>query len=130
MGGGSGPDDAGRGSAAALGDVIQSLKRMHPTTSGGYFGRRSPGKSIRIRLIESDDPVSAAKAFFDVASRRGTPTSYNQGQTLGAKFGDAGWLIYRSRSSDGSPAISIEIRTSGFGLARSQKIHFTRRSVT
>jgi hypothetical protein len=127
MGGGSGPDALGIGSEAAMRETVRLLQRMHPTSSGGYFGRRSPGKSVRIRLLESHDPDGAARRFFAVASRRGTQVSYKNGQTLGAKFGDAGWVIYRSTSSDGSPAVSIEIRTTGVGLARSQKIHFVRR---
>lgn len=42
-----------------------------PTTTVGYFGGRIPGKSIRIRLIESDDPNSNVRTFFNRDSNVG-----------------------------------------------------------
>jgi hypothetical protein len=48
-----------------------------PTTTVGYFGGRIHGKSIRVRLIESDDPNSNARTFF------------NRDSNVGLRFGPA-----------------------------------------
>ena len=93
----------------------------------GYFGTHGQGRSF-VRNIASDDPASTAKDFYDTASYGSIEYDMASGKGKIAKMEDGTILSYREvSSSDGSPAVEINIRQSDeHGELKYQKIHFVQ----
>lgn len=87
----------------------------------GHFGRK--GKSRGVRVIDSSDPVTDAKAMYDELSKGGYEKLLPNGKGIKTEFDDGTTIIFREiTSTAGSPA--VEIRNSVSQLIRDQKIHF------
>ncbi len=95
--------------------------------SNGYFGEQGKGRSF-VRNISSDDPASTAKDFYDTAAHGGIEGAMDKGKGYVTKMKDGTILSYREvSSSDGSPAVEINIRQSDdHGDIKYQKIHFVK----
>ena len=95
--------------------------------SGGYFGDPGVGRSF-VRIIESADPLSAAKDFYDKISYGGIEKTMNNRKGVYTKMKDGTILSFRkTSSSDGSPAVEINIKHStDHGDLKYQKIHFVK----
>ena len=94
----------------------------------GYFGTASPSTGNRTRNIKSDDPLSAAKTFYDKIALGGIEKSYNGGKLHITKMADGTQVSFReTSSSDGSPVCEINIKHSSHtGGIKQQKIHFIK----
>lgn len=95
--------------------------------SNGYFGEQGKGRSF-VRNISSDDPANTAKDFYDTAAHGGIEGAMYNGKGYVTKMKDGTILSYREvSSSDGSPAVEINIRQSDDnGDIKYQKIHFVK----
>lgn len=93
----------------------------------GYFGGKSRSKDNYVRIIESENPLSTAKDFYDKIGYGGIEKPLKGGKGYTTKMEDGTILTYRPiSSSDGSPAVEINIKGSdSHGKLKSQKIHFT-----
>ena len=116
----------------SIGENVSELKRDFAYEEG-YFGKK--GKSStnsRVRNIESSDPKTTAKIFYDKIAFGGKESNiYNRsGEIVGkkTKLSDGSVVSWREiSSSDGSPAVEINIEksTNSAGL-KQQKIHFVK----
>ena len=91
-------------------------------TATGHFGM--PGNGSRNRRIKSADPLATATAFYRLISRgaiKRRPISTGFVATLkdGTQI-----TIRRRSSSDGTPAIDINVENPNDSYVRRQKIHF------
>ncbi len=93
----------------------------------GYFGDKGISSGV-VRNIESDDPVKTAKDFYDKAAHGGLEFEMNNGKGVFTKMQDGTILSFREvSSSDGSPAVDINIKKStNHGSVKQQKIHFVK----
>ncbi len=93
----------------------------------GYFGEKGKSSSI-VRNIKSEDPVKTAKDFYDKAAHGGIERQMNNGKGVFTKMKDGTIFSYREvSSSDGSPAVDINIQNSNDnGGVKQQKIHFVK----
>lgn len=112
-------------------DNISELTKSYPL-SNGYFGKKGDSKDNSIRHIESSDPEATAKDFYDKAAFGGKEKFIygKDGSIKGAttKMSDGTIITWRKvSSSDGSPAIDINIKYSNdSGGLKRQKIHFVK----
>ncbi len=110
---------------------ISGLSKDYPL-SNGYFGVKGDSKDNSIRHIESSDPAATAKDFYNKASLGGIEEDIldKNGNIKGAttKMADGTIITWReTSSSDGSPAIDINIKHSdNSGGLKGQKIHFVK----
>lgn len=121
----------GSRSYRSIGQNVSSLKASYPFKNG-YFGIKGQGRSTT-RNISSSDPVKTAKDFYDKAAYGGIEKPiYNKktgtiiGQT--SSLSDGSVISWRNvSSSDGSPAVEINIkRSSDTSGVKQQKIHFIK----
>lgn len=128
-GGTSGSSDGGyKGGASSqrsIGDNLGAL-RLKYDYRNGYFGER--GSSREVRRLFSDDPVAQARDFYDTAGFGGIETPMKNGKGFTCRMRDGAVVSFREvSSSDGSPAVDINIRRStGSSGVKRQKIHFVR----
>lgn len=111
----------------SLSDNAQSLKDAYGIREG-YFGTRSNNGNSRVRNIESDDPLDEAQRFYEKASYGGIEEQIEEGKWM-ASMKDGTILTIRiTSSSDGSPAVDINIKKSveETGI-KGQKIHFVKK---
>ena len=82
-----------------------------------------------MRRIESQDPASAAKDFYEEATWGGVETPLSNGRGVKSEMSDGTIVTMRvTSSSDGSPAVDINISKSSENAGiKQQKIHFVRR---
>lgn len=120
----------GSQSYRSIGQNVSSLKTSYPFKNG-YFGEKGQSTSSKVRHIITDNPVETAKEFYAKAAYGGMEkTIYNTktgaiiGQT--ASLADGSVISWRNvSSSDGSPAVEINIkRSSDTSGVKQQKIHF------
>lgn len=113
----------------SIGENISDLSKDYPIKNG-YFGTAGETSDSHIRHIESSDPASTAKDFYDRIAHGGIENDIfdKNGNKKGAttKMADGSVVTWREiSSSDGSPAIDINIRKStDNGGLKTQKIHF------
>ena len=83
-----------------------------------------------MRNIKSDDPVKTAQDFYDKAAHGGIKKEMNNVKGVYTKIKDGSILSYREvSSSDGSPAVEINIKQStDHGDIKYQIIHFVKES--
>ena len=116
----------------SIGENASNLSKDYPLSSG-YFGTKGDSKDNSIRHIESSDPATTAKEFYDTAAHGGIEQHIydKNGNVKGAttKMADGTIITWREVSnSDGSPAVDINIKySSDSGGLNGQKIHFVRR---
>lgn len=112
----------------SLADNCSKLKENFPF-SQGYFGFRGKSGSSAVRNVYSDNPLSEARIFYDMIFCGGLEESIGKGKWK-TTMADGTVVVMRevSHSSDGSPAVDINVRfsTDEHGV-KSQKIHFVRR---
>lgn len=113
-------------------DNMSSLTSNYPYNyETGYFGDKGQTKNNNIRNIVSTNPIETAKNFYNTAAYGGIEHNLPNNNGVRATLKDGTILIYRTTSSsDGSPAVSIDInRSTDSGSLKSQKIHFTLKEV-
>lgn len=117
----------------SIGENVASLKKDY-TFSDGYFGKKGESSTnSRVRNIESADPHTTAKEFYDKASYGGIESSIYNKKTEAVigkktKLADGSIVSWRDvSSSDGSPTVEINIEHStSNGGVKQQKIHFVK----
>ena len=115
----------------SIGENVSALSKDYPL-SNGYFGTKGDSQDNSIRHIESSDPSATAKDFYDKAAYGGVESEIldKNGNVKGAttKMADGTIVTWREvSSSDGSPAIDINIKYSNdSGGLKGQKIHFVK----
>lgn len=125
MGGGAGGSRLHNSNASQVLSNLKSLKKLFPLSPGGYFGKI--GKSGKVRVIESDDPVRTAKSFFNLASKGGTVVKDKKAGMTRVYFKDGSYVTMRLyTSTNGSPAVELNLNTSHSTVKPFQKIHFIK----
>ena len=127
----SGCSDAGFKGATAtwhtLEDNLEDLKGGYEYC-GGYFGTPSAPKKSRIRHIEGDCPISTARDFYNRATQGGVEEPLSNGKGFRTTMADGAVVTIRvMSSSDGSPAVDINISNGGDDGIKKQKIHFVKK---
>lgn len=112
----------------SISENIPTLKKEYKYQNG-YFGDPGQGRNF-VRNIKSNDPVKAAKDFYDKAAHGGIEKQMSNGKGVYTKMKDGSILSLRVVStSDGSPAVEINIKQStDHGDLKYQKIHFVKGS--
>ena len=107
---------------------VDSMLRLYPINNG-LFGVQGLSRDPSIRNIVSDTPLETAIDFYSRISSGGVEQPLPGGNGVRTTLVDGSVITFRKVStSDGSPAISINVRRStGSGEIRSQKIHFVIR---
>ena len=109
--------------------ILENLPSLTSNYSfhNGYFGNRGQGREF-VRNISSADPLKSAQDFYYKAAHGGIERQMNNGRGVYTKMKDGSILSYRQiSSSDGSPAVEINIKEStDHGDIKYQKIHFVR----
>ena len=118
--------NGGTGSQHSIADNKAGLTERYPLRKG-YFG--SKGSNSSVRRVESDDPSSTSKDFYDRAAKGGIETPLPNGKGVMTGLSDGTIVTMRQiSSSDGSPAVEINISKSNDSAGiKGQKIHFVRR---
>lgn len=107
-----------------LTDNLPALTKSFPLSVGGYFGVKGSGKTS-VRRIESASPVTTAKEFFRLATIGGGSVKSKPNGAIVIKMKGGTQITYReTSSSDGSPAVDINITSPG--RVKRQKIHFVK----
>lgn len=103
--------------------------RLEYSFSNGYFGTTGTSTRESTRHIESDNPLSTSKDFYNKLTYGATEKTLPNGRGVIAKMSDGTIVTYREiSSSDGSPAVDINIKLSkNSGGVKQQKIHFVKR---
>ncbi len=115
----------------SIGENVSSLSKDYPL-SNGFFGVKGNSNDNSIRHIVSSDPATTAKDFYDKAAHGGIEEDIldKNGNIKGAttKMADGMVITWREvSSSDGSPAIDINIKySSNSSGIKGQKIHFVK----
>lgn len=120
---------SGGGAPVAAHDAIKAslsrLEKQFKISRSGYFGVEGSGK--KVRLIVSADPYATATEFWRILTRNQRITPLENGRGWRVDFPDQSTAVYRRlTSTDGSPAVTLTIETNGLGVARFQRIHFTK----
>ncbi|MBR4749727.1 MAG: hypothetical protein IK083_09200 [Abditibacteriota bacterium] len=78
----------------------------------GWFGKRGKSGNERIRNIETDDNLAAAKDFYDTIAYGGIEEIIDSNMSI-TKMADGTIITFRAVShSDGTPAVDINIKPS------------------
>ena len=110
----------------AINASIDRLADHFPISPGGYFG--DPGKSSKVRTISSVDPYATAEKFWRLlkGNLKAVPTANGNGSRV--DFPDLSIAVYRRiTSTNGSPGVTLTIKTSGLGVTGYQRIHFIKK---
>jgi hypothetical protein len=112
----------------SISDNLPDVTKDYPLTNG-LFGKQGNSSRDNTRHIDSDDPISTSKDFYDRISQGSTESTLSNGKGVSAKLSDGTIITYRKvSSSDGSPVVDINIRkSSNSGGVKQQKIHFTKK---
>lgn len=110
----------------SLVDNLPSVTKEFPLSSSGYFGVK--GSTGKVRRIKSDNPNKTACRFFEqIAQGAGEGKDLGDGKGIRVVLTDGTTLVYREvSSSDGSPAVDINLVHRIGSVVRSQKIHFEK----
>ena len=99
---------------------IDRLADHFPISPGGYFG--DPGKSSKVRTISSVDKFWRLLK----GNLKAVPTANGNGSRV--DFPDLSIAVYRRiTSTNGSPGVTLTIKTSGLGVTGYQRIHFIKK---
>ena len=99
--------------------------------NNGYFGTRGDSTKERTRHIESKNPISTSTDFYSKLTHGAIEKQLPNGKGAVAKLADGTIVTYRKiSSSDGSPAVDINIkRSEESGGIKQQKIHFVKEKI-
>lgn len=111
------------GGKSTIESNAKAMSKKYPMTHGGYFGQH--GKSKRVRVIYSNDPIETAKDFYERISKGGVYSKLSNGHGEQALLSDKSRIVFRIHSKSGSPAVEIFIINAN-GV-KEQKIHFEER---
>lgn len=115
--------------ARTLTDNLTALTKEFTLQPSGFFGEPGQSKNnVRVRNITSADAVVTSQRFYALACEQAVsigdirgPGGEHKGYL--ARMRDGTIISYRwSSSSDGSPAVDINIQSAG--SVKRQKIHF------
>ncbi|MEE3343545.1 MAG: hypothetical protein VZS44_05600 [Bacilli bacterium] len=104
----------------------KAITNKYPITKGGYFGKK--GSSTKIRVINTDKPISEAENFFNKISK-GYTYIKSDGNVKLAYLPDGSIITYRvytkTSKTGNSPAVDINIKSSKVNpKIKNQRIHF------
>ena len=105
---------------------IDRLADQFPLSPGGYCG--DPGKSSKVRTISSADPYATAEKFWRLLRGNLTAVPTANGNGSRVDFPDLSVAVYRRiTSTNGSPGVTLTVKTSGWGVTGYQRIHFIKK---
>ena len=105
-------------------DNIPQTTQAFPLTPDGLFG--TPGRNNGVRHIVSTDPIATSIRFYGLLSEGGTVLRQTE-KIVVRRMGDDAFVTWRLvSSSDGSPAVDINMSRVVGGIVRTHKIHFTK----
>lgn len=105
-------------------DNIPKTTQAFPLTPDGLFG--TLGYNSGIRHIASVDPVATSTRFYGLLSEGGEVLRQSE-KIVVKRMGDDAFVTWRLvSSSDGSPAVDINMSRVVGGIVRTHKIHFTK----
>lgn len=109
-----------------LGQNIPSTESSFPITRR-RFGKPNT-KSTYVSVIESENPLSTAREFYNKIAYGGKRDKSGEG-FLTVRMKDGSVITFRETSKSGSPAVDINIKKSNDnGLKiKSHKIHFIKK---
>lgn len=112
----------------SMSDNVSNIKTFYPLHNG-YFGNQGDSSKGNIRHIESENPLAAATDFYDQIAHGAIEKKLPNGKGKVAKMEDGAIITIRPvSSSDGSPAVDINIKNSkNSGGIKGQKIHFVKK---
>ena len=115
--------------AHTLTDNLIALTKEFPLLPNGFFGESGQSKNnVRVRNITSTNAIATSQRFYTLACEQAVSIGDirgHGGEHKGylARMRDGTIISYRwSSSSDGSPAVDINIQS--VGSVKRQKIHF------
>lgn len=117
----------------SIDDNVESIKSSYPLNNKGFFGTNGKSSDEAVRNIASTNPEESAKDFYDKIAYGGKEDDIvdkKTGAAIGKKttLKDGSIISWRKvSSSDGSPAVDINISKNGDSSGISaQKIHFVQ----
>ena len=112
----------------SIGENLTKIRENY-LFSNGLFGSRGNSSRESTRHIESKNPALTSKDFYDKLAYGGIEMNLPNGKGKITKMEDGSIISYRIvSSSDGSPAVDINIRKSrDSGGIKQQKIHFVKK---
>jgi hypothetical protein len=116
MGGGHGGGYSFGG--VSIHDNVKLLAKKYKLDSSSRFGTKGRG---RAQVIFTDNPGKVASEFFEKLGFGGAKSDLQNGKGTMSKFKDGSHVVFRPKSSDGSPAVNITITTKSTDM---YKIHF------
>lgn len=95
----------------------------------GFFGDRGDSTKVRTRHITSNNPIKTSKDFYRKIAYGAIEKNLPNNKGKVAKLKDGTIITYREiSSSDGSPAVDINIKKSTDSKdVKQQKIHFIKK---
>ena len=106
-----------------LDNVLQTTREF-PLTVDGLFG--NAGNNSGVRHIESRDPIATSHKFYGLLTDGGETLRQTTTMTI-KKMSDGAIVTWRLvSSSDGSPAVDINMSRVVGGVVRTHKIHFIK----
>ena len=112
----------------SISENLKNIKENY-AFSNGWFGSRGNSSRESTRHIESENPIFTSKDFYDKLTKGAIGKNLPNGKGKVSKMKDGSIISYRPiSSSDGSPAVDINIRKSNnSGGIKQQKIHFVKK---
>lgn len=112
----------------SIGDNLGKIANKYQYFNG-YFGSKGDSSIKETRHIESDDPIITSKDFYSRLAYGGIEEPLSNGKGAITKMKDGSVITYRRiSSSDGTPAVDINIRKSSDSSGvKQQKIHFVKK---
>ncbi len=105
-------------------DNIPQTTQVFPLNPDGLFG--TPGYNTGVRHIASTDPIATSLRFYGLLADGGTVLRQTE-KIMIKRMGDDAFITWRLvSSSDGSPAVDINMSRVVGGIVRTHKIHFTK----
>lgn len=109
----------------SLEDNLPGLTKLFPLSPQGYFGVKGNGRHVR--RIFSEDALRTAKVFFRLLTRGAGDARPISRTGIVVTLKDGTRVTYREIStSDGSPAVDINVSRRIGQIATFQKIHFEK----
>lgn len=109
----------------SLAENLSQTIREFPISGEGLFG--TPGNNSGVRHITSQDPVSTSIRFFGLLTEGGDVLTHVPGKIVVKRTSDDAFITWRPvSSSDGTPAVDINVSKVVHGFVHSHKIHFEK----
>lgn len=105
-------------------DNLPQTTQEFPLTDDGLFG--TPGNNSGVRHIASRDPIATSIRFYGLLTEGGDVLRKTEKMTV-KRLSDGAFITWRLvSSSDGSPAVDINMSRVVGGIVSTHKIHFIK----